>query len=82
MDDIYILHNDKKYLNECLEKISLELNKIGLAFNNKKTVIIAINPVENYPKKKKQPFKYLKWNFYLTNTNKIIQIPFREKIRK
>ena len=26
------------------------------------------------------PFKYLKWNFYLANSNHIIQIPFKKKI--
>jgi len=49
--------------------------------NRKKTYISRIHPVRK-GEKKKEPFKYLKWNFYLTTTNKIIAIPFTEKIRK
>jgi len=28
------------------------------------------------------PFKYLKWNFFLTDTNRIIQKPFSKKLQK
>lgn len=90
MDDIYILHNDKEYLKECLNKIENELNKIHLKCNKRKTKIIKISPIKldknNYPHKrhpdKHNPFKYLKWDFYLTNTNKIIQTPFKKKIKR
>lgn len=89
MDDFYLLYNDKEYLEYCKYQIEIELNKIGLQINPKKSVVITIYPIpntkEHYPHQKtnkKQPFKYLKWNFYLTNTNKIIQLPFREKVRK
>lgn len=90
MDDIYILHNDKEYLKECLNKIENELNKIHLKCNKRKTKIIKISPIKldknNYPHKRRSnkhnPFKYLKWDFYLTNTNKIIQTPFKKKIKR
>ena len=31
-------------------------------------------------KERYAPIKYLKWNFYITYTNHIIQVPFRKKI--
>lgn len=77
MDDAYAFHNDKDYLQNCLELIDKELSKIGLKLNRKKTCIIKIEPG-----KRKNPFKFLKWNFYLTDTFGIIQLPFKEKITK
>lgn len=81
MDDIYILHHDKKYLQYCKKEIEKQLKEIGLSLNQKKTNIIQIVPV-NSSAPRRQPFKYLKWNFYVTDTNHIIQIPFKEKITK
>lgn len=81
MDDIYLLHNDKKYLLECKKKIEILLNEIGLQMNKKKTMIVRIHPTEG-KKAHQAPFKYLKWNFYLTTTNKIIRIPFKKKLTK
>lgn len=83
MDDIYLLHNDKQYLFTCLSHIKQELAKIGLSVNEKKSHITKITPLEkDSPLKGSTAFKYLKWNFYLTKTNKLIQVPFKEKIIK
>lgn len=79
MDDLYLLHNDSKYLAECKLKIEAKLNEIGLSMNQKKTTIIRISPFEK-SRKGVTPFKYLKWNFYLTTTNRIIQVPFSKKL--
>ncbi len=81
MDDLYLLHNDSKYLAYCINRIEEKLIEIGLTLNRKKTTISKIEPI-GADGKKKAPFKYLKWNFYLTETNGIIQIPFREKLVK
>lgn len=78
MDDLYLLHNDSKYLAYCLDEIEKKLAEVCLEMNRKKTCIIKIEPVINGVKK--APFKYLKWDFYLTDTNKIIQTPFKKKI--
>lgn len=79
MDDLYLLHNDSKYLAECEKKIEARLNKQGLRMNKKKTTITRISPIHE-DKVRHAPFKYLKWNFYLTDSNHIIQIPFKKKI--
>lgn len=80
MDDLYLLHDDPKYLNYCLDRIEEKLLEVCLEMNRKKTSIVKIEPVINGVKK--APFKYLKWDFYLTDTNKIIQTPFKIKLVK
>jgi hypothetical protein len=72
MDDLYLFHNDSKYLQECKKKIEMKLGEIGLELNQKKTTIIRISPIENDAKVHGIPLKYLKWNFYLTKSNHII----------
>lgn len=80
MDDSYLLCNDSKYLAECKAKIEKKLKDIGLTLNQKKTTISRITPIAPKDKVHGTPFKYLKWNFYLTTTNHVIQIPFKKKI--
>lgn len=83
MDDLYLFHNDSKYLAECLNKIETKLELIGLHMNRKKTTIQRISPIQQNQKTKGcTPFKYLKWNLYLTTTNRVIMLPFKEKIYK
>ena len=79
MDDLYLLHNDSKYLAECERQIEIRLNKQGLKMNKKKTTITRISPIHE-DGKRHAPFKYLKWNFHLTETNHIIQLPFKKKV--
>lgn len=80
MDDSYLLCDDSKYLAECKAKIEKKLKDIGLTLNQKKTTISRITPIAPKDKVHGTPFKYLKWNFYLTTTNHVIQIPFKKKI--
>ena len=79
MDDIYLFHNDRQYLLECKKEIIAKLAEIGLTINENKTAVIRIHPIGK-DKIRKQPFKYLKWNFYITKTGHIIQLPFKTKI--
>lgn len=68
MDDLYLFHNDSQYLAECEKRIEVRLNKQGLKMNKKKTTITRISPI-HADGKRHAPLKYLKWNFYLTDTN-------------
>ena len=79
MDDIYLLHKDSEYLRQCQKSIGIELSKIGLSFNSNKTVITKIHPIGD-DKVRKAPIKYLKWNFYITESGHIIMIPFKKKL--
>lgn len=80
MDDLYLLYNDSKYLAYCKEQIEKKLQEIGLTMNQKKTTISRISPIQPNEKVHGTPFKYLKWNFYLTTNNRIISVPFQKKI--
>lgn len=79
MDDMYLIHQDKKYLNECKKQIGVELAKIGLFFNPDKTVVTKIKPHDK-GEKPKVPIKYLKWNFFITKTGHITMSPFKKKL--
>lgn len=62
MDDFILIHNDRDYLNYCLNEIRQQLDQIGLTLNDK-TQIYSL----------KQGIVFLKWHFYLTNTGKVIR---------
>ena len=61
MDDGLIIHNDKKELEELLEKIILLSKELGLTINKKKTHITSITN-----------FRFLKKRFFLMDNGKII----------
>ena len=47
--------------------------------NHKKTTITRVHSIRpNEPKP--TPIKYLKWNFYITETGHIIMLPFKKKL--
>ena len=63
MDDLVLIHNDKKYLKFCLEKMrELLANDLKLEFNEK-TQIFPIS----------QGVDYLGFHFYMTSTGKVIR---------
>lgn len=64
MDDVIIIHHDKKYLEECKEKIKNELNKVGCSFNENKTEIYKLN----------KGILFLGWNYRITKTGKCLMI--------
>lgn len=68
MDDIIILHKDKKVLKETLNAMKESLSKIGFTINDKKTCI----------KKVKEGITFLGFNFKLTNSGKLLQLVRRE----
>lgn len=61
MDDGLIIHNDKKKLEELLEKIIQISNEMGLTINQKKTHITSI-----------KNFRFLKKRFSLLDNGKIV----------
>lgn len=72
MDDSIIIHENKEYLEKCLEKIKIELGKIGLELHPKKTKIYKVN--ENIP--------FLGFNFRLTDTGKVIMTLKKDCIKR
>ena len=63
MDDFILLHHDKEYLRTCLDKIhQFCCDELNLELNEKTQIFPLKNGVN-----------YLGWNFYLTETGKVIQ---------
>jgi len=64
MDDFVLLHEDKAYLQDCLEELrSLAENELKLEFNEKTQIF----PVRN-------GVKYLGFHIYLSDTGKVIRV--------
>lgn len=83
MDDLFLIHNDQKYLQSCLKQIEAKLTRIGLRLNPKKTCISPIIPQKDkQPLDRRHPFKFIKWNFYITESGKVIMMPYNSKIKK
>jgi hypothetical protein len=62
MDDFFLLHESKEYLEYCLAEIESKLNEIGFSMNPKKTHI----------KPLKDGFLFLGFHYHITKTGKII----------
>jgi hypothetical protein len=71
MDDFYISHKSKEYLEYCLAKIESKLNDIGFSVNIKKTHI----------KQLKDGFLFLGFYYHVTNTGKIIMTLNSENVK-
>lgn len=63
MDDIYIIHQDKKFLQDLLQDISRICSGLGIFINPKKTHILKL----------KNGFTFLKTRYYITESGKIIK---------
>lgn len=79
MDDGYLIHESKEYLQECLKVIQELCNVLEVNLNTKKTRIVKLG----------QGFTYLKIHFYLTPTGRVIKkiypksvIRMRRKLKK
>ena len=60
MDDFLLIHNDKKYLTQCLARITEFLGGMGLTLNSKTQMFPAKNGVD-----------YCGFHTYITNTGRI-----------
>ncbi len=63
MDDGYLIHPSKEYLEECLLKIKNICDTLGIKLNEKKTRIIKLS----------HGFKFLKVKFFLLDSGKVIK---------
>lgn len=71
MDDMYLIHNDIKYLEYCKNKILKECDKLNIIVNPKKIKIIKLT----------DQFTFLKKQFKITNTGKILMRPVRKNYK-
>lgn len=72
MDDSYLIHESKEYLEECLEKLRTVYDEYGIVINDKKTKICDL----------KHGFTYLKTRYFITDTGRIIRKPCREAVTR
>lgn len=63
MDDGYLIHESKEYLQKCLAEIQRICNELGIVLNKKKTQIVKLT----------HGFTYLKARMYLTSTGKVVR---------
>lgn len=63
MDDIYIIHHDKKELRSIMDGVIREAEKLGLFINTKKTRIVKLSGT----------FKYLQVKYTLSDSGKVIK---------
>jgi hypothetical protein len=63
MDDIYLIHHDKQYLEYCRKEIKKIHESLGIKANDKKTKIVKIN----------DGIKFLKGVYFLTENGGIIR---------
>lgn len=70
MDDSYLIHKDKDYLKQCLEDLKDKFAEVGIALNPKKTRIVKLS----------KGFTFLKTQYFLTDTGKVVRKACRESI--
>lgn len=72
MDDGYLIHESKEYLQKCLAEIRRICSELGITLNAKKTQIVKLSRGVNF----------LKRRFILTDMGKVIIKPARKGITK
>lgn len=70
MDDSYIIHESKEYLQKLLQDLSEKFDELGIIINAKKSYISSL----------KHGFCFLKTRFHITASGKIIKKPCRKSI--
>lgn len=79
MDDGYLIHESKEYLQECLVRIQEKCNELGLILSTRKTRIAPI----------RKKFTWLKISYFVTETGRIVKrvwhksvVRMRRKLKK
>jgi hypothetical protein len=72
MDDFYLIHKDKKYLQKCLNIICNTCNELGIVVNLKKTRITKLS----------DGLIFLKGKYVLTETGKVLRYPGKDIIKR
>ena len=70
MDDLYVIHQDKAFLQDLLKDLIRLSDEMGLTVNTKKTQICRID----------KGFRFLKLYHFVTDTGKVVRKPCRKNI--
>lgn len=72
MDDGYLIHHDKAYLQKCLEGIKALCAELEITLNTKKTQIVKLT----------RGFTFLKIRYYLQPNGKVVKKIYRRSVTK
>lgn len=72
MDDGYLIHLSKEYLQNCLIHIKEICSMLGITLNTKKTQIVKLS----------HGFTWLKIRFYLTETGKVVRKIYKRSVTR
>jgi len=72
MDDSYLIHRDKEYLQHCLDVLTEKYSALGIKLNAKKTQIIKLS----------HGFTFLKARCFLTESGAVVMKPYRKSISR
>jgi len=72
MDDSYLIHEDKKYLEHCRDEIFKECEKLKIQINPKKVKLIRLI----------DQFTFLKKRIRLTETGKVLMRPVKDNFKR
>lgn len=72
MDDGYLIHESKEYLEHCLDEIRAICEELGVILNKNKTRIVKLE----------KGFTFLKIRFFLTYTGKIVKKVYPESVTR
>jgi hypothetical protein len=72
MDDLYLIHANKKYLEECLEYIKTVCGMLNITINQKKTRIVKLS----------DGLVFLKGKYALLETGKILCLPGKDSTKR
>lgn len=70
MDDFYVIHQDKTFLQALLQDLAIIVSQLGLTINLKKTQICRID----------KGFTFLKTRYFMTDTGKIVKKPCKANV--
>jgi len=72
MDDLYLIHNSKEFLENCLEKIKIICNNLGITVHERKTRIFPL----------KEGLLFLKGKYYLKENGRILKKPTKDSAKR
>jgi len=72
MDDLYLIHKDKEYLEKCLAEIKIICDTLKIKINEKKTRIFPL----------REGVLFLKGKYYLLENGKVLRKPAKESAKR
>lgn len=72
MDDGYLIHPSKAYLQECVQHIQAICDELGITLNRKKTQIVKLS----------HGFTWLKIRFFITETGKVVKKIYKRSVTR